>query len=294
LRARIAIMLIRININGVITPPASPEDARIPVLDHGLLFGDSVYETLRTYNGTPFLLSRHFARLERSAQAIHLDIPWPKSKMKEEIGRTLLPGECRLRVMITRGVGELAADIETCADPATIIIAVPLVALPERVYQHGVDVVISSVRRSERFADIKTGSLIHQVLARHEAKTKHAFEAILLTADEKLSDGITSNIYMVRDGRLLTPGRSAGIVEGITRGVVLDQARRAGLDIAEGLFDLKEIARAEEMFLTSTTREIVPIARVDGKPVGSGKPGPVTLSLLSAYRAAIEELAAED
>jgi branched-chain amino acid aminotransferase len=284
-------MPTRININGVIT---APEEARIPVLDHGLLFGDSVYETLRTYEGTPFLFSRHFARLEHSAAAIDLKLPWSKSKTLEEIKRTLIPGECRIRLMITRGVGELGPDIETCIDPAIIIIVVPLVPLPERTYEQGVDVVISSVRRGGPFADIKSGSLIHQVLARREAKLKHAFEAILLTADERLSDGITSNIYMVHGGKLLTPAHDAGIVEGITRGVVLDLARQMGLEVVEGIFDLSDIARAEEMFLTSSTREVVPIARVDGKPVGDGRPGPVTLGLLRAYRAAIERLAAQE
>jgi branched-chain amino acid aminotransferase len=280
-------MSTRVNINGVVS---GPEDARISVLDHGLLFGDSVYETLRTYNGKPFLFSRHFARLEHSAAAIDLKLPWSKTKTREEVVQTLLAGECRIRLMVTRGVGELAADIETCTEPAVIIIAVPLVALPQRIYQQGVDVVISSVRRSGRLADIKTGSLIHQVLARREAKAKHAFEAILLTADEKISDGITSNIYMVRDGKILTPAHDAGIVEGITRAVILQLARDKGLQVVEGFFDVAEISDAEEMFLTSTTREVVPIARVDGRPVGSGKPGPITSMLLSAYRSAIREL----
>ena len=284
-------MQTRININGVITPPG---EARIPVLDHGLLFGDSVYETLRTYEEKPFLFSRHFARLEHSARAIELKLPWSKSKTLEEVRATLIPGECRIRVVITRGVGDVEADIETCTDPAAIIIVVPLIPVPERVYQQGVDVVISTVRRSTRFADIKTGSLIHQVLARREAKLKHVYEAILLTADDKLSDGITSNIYMIRDGKLLTPSRDAGIVDGITRGVVLELARDMGLQVAEGLFETNEILQAQEMFLTSSTREVVPIARVDGKPVGSGKPGPVTLMLLRGYRAAIQKLAAEN
>ena len=246
-------MPTRININGVITPP---EDARISVLDHGLLFGDSVYETLRTYGGKPFLFSRHFARLEHSARAIDLKLPWSKSRTREEILRTLLPEECRIRLVVTRGIGELAADIETCTDPTTIIIVVPLIAMPERMYEMGVDVVISAVRRSERFANIKTGSLIHQVLARREAKLKHAYEAILLTADGKLSDGITSNIYMVRQGSLLTPGHEAGIVEGITRGVLLDLGREMGLQVIQGSFDVADIAQADEMFLTSSTRAV--------------------------------------
>ena len=119
--------------------------------------------------------------------------------------------------MVTRGIGEPSADPETCTDPSVIIIVVPLVASAGTIYDEGVDVVISSVRRSARLADIKSGSLIHQVLALREAKAREAFEAILLTADEKLSDGITSNIYLVRDGKLLTPSHDAGIVEGITR-----------------------------------------------------------------------------
>jgi branched-chain amino acid aminotransferase len=284
-------MPTRININGVIAPP---DEAKISVLDHGLLFGDSVYETLRTYNGKPFLFSRHFARLEHSAQAIDLALPWTKAKTLEEVRKTLFAGECRIRLLVTRGVGEVAADIETCTDPTSIIIVVPLVVPPERIYREGVETVISTVRRSSRFADIKTGSLIHQVLARREAKAKRAYEAILLTADGKLSDGITSNIYIVRDSKLLTPGHDAGIVAGITRGVVLDLAREMGLQIVEGLFDLSEIAKADEMFLTSSTREIVPISSVDGKLVGNGEPGPVTLMLLRGYRTAIERLALED
>ncbi|HEY2381202.1 MAG TPA: aminotransferase class IV [Terriglobia bacterium] len=284
-------MPTRININGII---ASPEDAKISVLDHGLLFGDSVYETLRTYDGKPFLFSRHFARLEHSARAIDLPLPWTKSRTLDEIRKTMFAGECRIRVLFTRGVGELAADVETCTDQTPIIIVVPLVPPPERIYREGVEVVISSVRRSPRFADIKTGSLIHQVLARREAKTRRAYEAILLTADDKLSDGITSNIYMVRDGRLLTPSREAAIIEGITRGVVLDLARELGIPVVEGLFEMDEIGRADEMFLTSSTREVVPVSRVDGKAVGNAQPGPVTLQLLHAYRAAIPKLTAED
>jgi len=284
-------MSIRINVNGVITPPG---DAKIPVLDHGLLFGDSVYETLRTYHGKPFLFSRHFARLTHSAEGIQLPLPWTKEQTLDQVQRTLIPGECRIRLMITRGIGELSADTETCTDPAAIIIVVPLVALPERIYQQGVEVVISTVRRSERFADIKSGSLIHQVLALGEAKSKRAFEAILLTAGGKLSDGITCNIYLVRDGTLLTPSHEAGIVEGITRRVVLDLAGEMGIPVTQGLFDVEEIRKADEMFLTSTTREVVPIARVEGQSIGYGWPGPITMRLLEAYRRAVERLAGEE
>lgn len=284
-------MQTRININGVITPP---EEAKISVLDHGLLFGDSVYETLRTYRGKPFLFSRHFARLEHSAKAINLKLPWTKSKTLEEIKKTCLVGECRIRLVITRGIGELSATTETCSGPVVTIIVVPLLPPDERIYTDGVHVIVSSIRRSGRLADIKTGSLIHQVLARQEANAKNAYEAILLTANDKLSDGITSNIYMVIEGKVLTPSHDAGIVEGITRTVVLDLARQMGLQVVEGFFDITDIARADEMFLTSSTREVVPIVRVNGSSVGKGKPGPVTLSLLKAYRSAVDQLLLED
>jgi branched-chain amino acid aminotransferase len=284
-------MQTRININGVIT---APEDAKISVLDHGLLFGDSVYETLRTYGGKPFLFSRHFARLEHSAAAIHLKLPWTKEQTLQEIQKTRIPDECRIRLLVTRGIGDLSPAIETCVAPTVIIITVPLGEPGERIYTEGVEIVISSIKRSGRLADVKTGSLIHQVMARHEANLKNAYESILLTADDKLSDGITSNIYLVRDGQVLTPSHDAGIVEGITRGVVLDIARQKGLQIVEGLFDVGEIARADEMFLTSSTREIVPITRASGSAIGNGKPGPVTLMLLNDYRAAVKELILED
>jgi branched-chain amino acid aminotransferase len=282
---------INISINGVTT---APEEAKISVLDHGLLFGDSVYEMLRTYGGKPFLFSRHFARLEHSAAAIHLKLPWTKTKTSDEIRKTCMPGECRIRLVITRGIGDLSPAIETCTDPTVIIIVVPLVETDERIYTEGVEVVVSSIKRGGRLADIKTGSLMHQVMARHEANLKNAYESILLTADEKLSDGITSNIYIVRGGRILTPSRDAGIVEGITRGVVLDIARQKGLEVVEGLFNVAEISGADEMFLTSSTREIVPITRANGSPIGNGKPGSVTLTLLDAYRAAVKQLILED
>lgn len=284
-------MQTRININGVIT---DPEDAKISVLDHGLLFGDSVYETLRTYQGKPFLFSRHFSRLQHSAQELDLELPWNREQTFEQIRRTLLAGECRIRLIVTRGAGALTADPETCADPSTIIIVVPLTALPDSVYIEGVDVIISSVRRSQRMADIKSGSLIHQVLAAREAKAKKAFEAVLLTPDEKLSDGITSNIYLVRAGKLMTPSHDAGIVEGITRGVILDLCRSLGLPVVEGFFPVSEIHGADEMFLTSTTREVVPIVRVNGRHIGDGRPGPVTKRLLEAYRSDVQRLLTED
>jgi branched-chain amino acid aminotransferase len=285
---------IRVNVDGVITPA---EEARISVLDRGLIYGDSVYETLRTYRGRPFLFSRHFARLKHSADGVRLVLRWSKDDIRSEVQRTLdshvHAGESRIRVMVTRGVGGISLDAETTTDPSLIIIVAPLQELPAQRYEEGANVVISPVRRSRDFADIKSGSLIQQVLAFSDAKSRQAFEAILLTGDGSLSDAITSNIYLVENDRLLTPSRAAGIVEGITRSVVLELARGMGLEVVEGLFPVSKIECTDEMFLTSTTREVVPIVNVDGKPVGNGRPGPVTLALLKSYRASIPRLLEE-
>ena len=288
-------MPTRININGVIT---SPEEAKVSVLDHGFLFGDSIYEALRTYRQKPFLFSKHFARLEHSAKGVALDLNWDAKRTYAEILNTLQVAanshESRIRLVVTRGVGDLSPDTEACTTPTVVIIVSPLVEPPAAVYENGVDVIISSFHRTLQFADVKTGNLIRQVLAFREAKAAKAYEAILLTPEGVISDGTTSNIYFLRKGALLTPSHEAGIVAGITRSIVLDLARDAGLDVVEGLFVVDEIAGAEEMFLTSTTREVVPITRVNGTLVGNGRPGTVTLGLLNAYRRAIDRLIEED
>jgi branched-chain amino acid aminotransferase len=288
-------MPIRINVNGVITPP---EEARIPVLDHGFLFGDSIYETLRTYQGKPFLFSRHYTRLEHSAHGIYLKLPNTRDEVLRQIRLTLdatgNEGESRIRLIVTRGTGDLSPYTETSADPSTVIIVSPLGEIPASVYADGVDVLISQFKRGANFADVKTGSLIQQVLASREAKTANVYESVLTTPEGYLSDGITSNVYMVRDGRILTPSREANALFGITRCVVLELAAQMGLEVSEGLFQPEEIQHAEEMFLTSTTREIVPVVRVNGRAVGNGRPGILTLRLLQAYRSNIKLLIEEE
>lgn len=280
-----------VNIDGRVTPI---EEGRIAVLDHGFLFGDSIYETLRTYRGIPFLFAEHFARLERSARAVYLELPWTAEKTLAEVRRTIEaarnPGESRVRVTVTRGAGDVSPSPDSCSTPSVVIFATPLTELPAAIYENGVEVIVSTLYRSRQLGDAKTGNLLRSVLATREAGLAGAFEAITLTADGKISDGITSNLYLVQGNRLLTPSSEAGILEGITRAVVLDLARRAGMEVVEGLFDLSEVDRSGELFLTSSTREVVPIVRVDGRPVGSGKPGPVARKLLDAYRREVDTL----
>jgi branched-chain amino acid aminotransferase len=284
-----------VNIDGEIMPI---DQGRVPVLDHGFLFGDSIYETLRTYDQKPFLFSRHYERLRRSARAVFMDIPQTREQMYEEVLRTVKAagsaGEHRVRVTITRGAGDISPDPGSCESPSIIIFATPLPSLPETVYRNGVEVIVSSLYRSRQLGDAKTGNLLRSVLALREAKAAGAFEAITLTSEGKISDGITSNIYLVQDSTVLTPSAESGILEGITRAVVLDLARRSGLKVVESLLEVSEIDRSNELFLTSSTRGVVPIVRVSGKPVGNGQPGPLTNQLMEAYKREVDTLLAED
>ena len=270
----------------------------IPVLDHGFLFGDSVYETLRTHRNKPFLFTRHFIRMERSARTIELQLPWSRERTFSEVRRTTdaagFSSELRIRITITRGVGEVGPDPATCKSPNVIIIVTPLKELPESVHENGVDVVISSFHRTIHLADAKTGNLIRTVLAQRETRMAGAFEAILLTPEGLISDCITSNVYLVKGRKVLTPSREACSLEGITQGVVMELASREGLDVVEGMLHPSQIETAHEMFLTSTTREVVAIVRVDGRPVANGKPGPVTQSLRAAYLRELDVLIQED
>lgn len=284
-----------VNINGTISPIS---EGKVPVLDHGFLFGDNIYETLRTYNQKPFLFSRHFERLRRSARAVFMELPLTREQLFAETVRTLQAAgastEHRLRITITRGAGDVGPDPDSCDAPNVIIFATPLPPIRAEVYENGVEVIVSTFYRSRQLGDAKTGNLLRSVLALREAKAAGAYEAITLTSEGEISDGITSNVFFIQDSKLLTPSTESGILEGITRAVVLDLARRAGLSVVEDVLDLSIVEKSSELFLTSSTRGVVPIVRVSGKPVGTGRPGPVTRQLMEAYRREIDILLKED
>jgi len=284
-----------VSIDGVLTPIS---EGRIPVLDHGFLFGDNIYETLRTYDQRPFLFSRHFERLKRSARAVFMTLPCSREKLLEETLRTIKAAgnatEHRIRITITRGAGDISPDPESCDAPSVIVFATPLAMLPAMIYEEGVEGIVSSFYRSRQLGDAKTGNLLRSVLAMREARAAGAFEAITLTSEGKISDGITSNICLIQGSTLLTPSVESGILEGITRAVVLDLAKGAGLNVVEGLLNISEIDKSSELFLTSSTRGVVPIVRVAGRPVGSGRPGPATRQLIEAYRQEVGRLLLED
>ena len=284
-------MSTRINIDGEIS---GPEQACLPVLDHGLLYGDSIYESFRTYRKRPILLERNFARLRKAAANIALELPWTDDRLRAEVYRTIdeaANDESLVRIIVTRGVGELSPNPASCKAPRTIIIALPLAAPSEELYRDGVAIVFSDLKRDTYIASIKTGNLIHQVLGAQEARAKDASEAIFLTPDGFVSDGTQSNFYFVEDGEVRTPAIDMGIVAGITRSLVMEVAAGAGIRIRERRFPPSEVRNADEAFITSTTRGILPVNRIDGNPVGDGMVGPLTTRLMRGFRAAVDALA---
>ncbi len=269
----------RINVNGLVTPP---ESASVSPLDRGFLYGDSVYETLRTYGGRLFLLREHLERLRRSAE--RLEIPWPAAPVdiEHEVRRTVdeaAEAECAVRVILSRGRGPIGYAPEPCGPPTVVVHARPFSAIPPSFVREGVDVAVVDVTRNARSAldpAIKSSNLLNNFLAWRAAHRLGAYEPILLNADGRLVEGATSNLFVVRSGRLLTPPLDDGLLEGITRGVVLELARGARMDVAEEPLGADALRSADEAFLTSTLKGVLPIKRCDGWPIGPGRPGPVT------------------
>lgn len=289
-------MPTRVNINGRIV---SPEEATVSVFDHGFLYGDSVYESFRTYCGGPILVERNFARLETAARTIGLSIPWDRARFSREITATVDSArreggahlEWMVRIIVTRGVGDPTPDPSSCSSPSVLIMALPLVPPTPEMYRDGVAITFSNLRRDAHVASIKTGNLIHQVLGSQEARRKNAYETIFLTAEGHVSDGTRSNVYFVRDGEVWTPSEGAGIVSGITRSLVLDVAQAEGIVVREERFFPFDVEDAVEAFLTSTTKGVLPVTSIDHKPVGDGRVGPVTTRLMNGFREAVQRLA---
>ncbi len=289
-----------VNLDGVLVRPA---DARVSVFDRGFLYGDSVYEVVRTYGGRPFELDAHLARLRHSAERIGLEPKWDATRAAAEIGRTLEAArggdapepdaapwnvaERYVRVVMTRGAGEIGLDPALAVDPVALVIAQPLAGPPARAYREGVAAAFVGVRRASPAAmdpTAKTGAHLANVLAVHEAREKGAHEALLLDERGAVTEGSSSNVFAGRGGKVATPPLAAGILEGVTRGVVLRLARDAGVLAEEAPLRPEDLEGADEVFITSTVREIVPVTRLGDRAVGTGRPGPVTRRLHDAFR----------
>jgi branched-chain amino acid aminotransferase len=290
-----------VNLDGVLLPPGQ---AKVSIFDRGFLYGDSVYEVIRTYGIRPFEEEAHLARLRHSADRIGLAPKWDAERTAAEIARTLEAaqggdapdpaaapwnmGERYVRVVMTRGAGEIGLDPALAVDPVALVLVQPLSGPPASAYRDGVAAAIVGVRRASPAAidpSAKTGAHLPNVLAVREARAAGAHEALLLDGAGYVTEGSSSNVFVVSGGAVRTPPLGAGILEGVTRGVVLRLARGAGGPAEEVPLRPEDLEGADEVFITSTVREIVPVTRLGSHPVGTGRPGPVTRRLHAAFRA---------
>jgi branched-chain amino acid aminotransferase len=283
-------MAATVNVNGRI---AGEQEAVIPVFDHGFLYGEGIYETLRTYGGRLFLYDRHARRLRNSARLIDLALPFTDEELATRIHETIaaagLEGaEAYVRVLVTRGVGELTYDPQATPTPSWVIIVKPLFPPSAETYEKGVKVVLVDVVRNHPQSVnpmIKSNNLMNSALAAQQALKRGGFEAVMRNYRGELTECTQSNLFLVKNRAALTPPLESGLLPGITREYLFEIGRHAGIDVRDRVLRDEDLFAADEAFLTSTTREVLPIVTVDEQTIGAGRPGPVTLELLKAFRA---------
>lgn len=267
------------------------KDALISVFDHGFLYGDGVYETLRAYGGRIFRLRQHLARLSRSASLIGLDIPFVEQDfitvLREAMKRNDL-SDAYLRITISRGEGTIGLDPRLCPHPTVVVISLPLQPYPVELFNTGVSLALVNVRRNLAAAlppMIKSLNFLNNILAKQEASRAGGFDGLMLNGEGHIAECTTSNIFFVKDGCVYTPSVACGILDGITRETVLSLAREQALPTEEGCYRPDALLEAEECFLTNTTMEIMPVQDIDKRPIGKERPGPVTDRLRELFRA---------
>jgi branched-chain amino acid aminotransferase len=275
------------SVNGTITPAA---EARVSVLDNGFVFGDGVYETLRTYGARPFHLDRHLQRLRASAGRIGLELPGTDAAVAAHLDELLAcaaNAESFIRLIVSRGVGDISYHFDRVQGPTVVMVVKPFEPLSDLARTEGVALAIVSIRRNSPQAldpAIKSCNLLNNILAVREAQAKGAVEAILLNQRGEVSEGASSNLFAVKAGSLLTPPLAAGILAGITRDVVLERGPALGLPTREQVLRPDDLFSADEVFITSSLKEVAPATSIDGRPIGDGRPGPVSLRLLADFR----------
>ncbi len=277
-------MSFKINFNGVIE-----ENPSISVFDHGFLFGDSVYEVIATHNNKPIFMEEHLHRLTNSANGISLALPNDQNWFVREINKTLQAAgneESYIRIVVTRGVGDIDIDPTSCQNPNVLIYVAPHKDYAQDNYIKGINVALVSIKRNPKEAlnpGIKTGNYLNNVLAIVEAKKLGAKDALMLSPSGYLTECTTSNIFLVQGERILTPSLDCGILPGITRDTVIQLAKENGLPVEEGEWPPETLEKADEIFITGTLKKIMPVTQLDGRSIGKGKPGPVTQKLIRLY-----------
>jgi branched-chain amino acid aminotransferase len=280
-------MSLKIYINGKLY---DKEDAKVSVYDHGLLYGDGVFEGIRSYGGKVFRLQAHLDRLWDSAKAIWLTIPISKEEIGRAIQETLAVNGIQdgyIRVVVTRGVGTLGLDPNRCSDPQVIIITDRIALYPEELYQKGLEIITVSTVRNHPAAlspRVKSLNYLNNILAKIEGLQAGCIEALMLNHKGEVAECTGDNIFLVRNGRILTPPNDAGILEGITREAVIELAREGGIEVRELPLTKHDVYIADECFLTGTAAEVVPVVKVDSRTIGDGTPGPVTRRLIEQFQ----------
>ena len=265
--------------------------AKISVFDHGLLYGDGIFEGIRAYHGRVFKLKEHIDRLFRSAKAILLEVPLRHAEVMKAVVETCRRNNIQdgyIRLLVTRGAGTLGLNPNRCKNPSLVIIADKIQLYPRELYEKGLEIVTVATTRNLHSAlnpAIKSLNYLNNVLAKIEANNAGCEEAIMMNAEGFVAECTGDNIFIVQAGQLFTPPLSAGALYGITRGVVIDLARAAGVKVAEPNLTRYDLFNADECFLTGTGAELIPVVKIDGRVIGEGKPGPLTLKLVDKYRA---------
>jgi branched-chain amino acid aminotransferase len=277
----------------------SQANAKISVFDHGLLYGDGIFEGIRFYNGRVFRLEEHLDRLWDSARSICLEVPMSKREMTEALLETVRQNDLRdgyIRLLVTRGVGNLGLNPAQCERPSVIIIATTIALYPESLYQKGLTVVTVATRRTNPAAlnpAVKSLNYLNNVMARIEANLAGADEALMLNDAGNVAECTADNVFVVKRGQIFTPPITAGALRGITRSVVFEIAAELTVKITEADITRHDVFIADECFLTGTAAEIIPVIKADGRPIGNGKPGPITARMIARFRELTRESGTE-
>lgn len=276
-----------IYIDGEFLPEA---EAKISVFDHGLLYGDGIFEGIRFYNGRVFRLEEHLDRLWDSARSICLEIPMSKEEMTEALLETIRRNGMRdgyIRQIVTRGVGNLGLNPLQCKRPSVIIITATIALYSEEVYRNGLTVVTCATRRMSAAAlnpAVKSLNYLNNVMARIEANLAGADEALMLNDAGNVAECTADNVFIIKKGHVFTPPITAGALRGITRSVAFDAAIELGYPMTEADITRHDVFTADECFLTGTAAEVIPVIKADGRPIGTGKPGPMTARIIAKFR----------
>lgn len=265
-------------------------DAKVSVYDHAMLYGDGVFEGIRAYNGRVFHAQAHIDRLFDSAKVIRLAIPYTKQELTDAMDDTLRANgqkDAYIRLVVTRGEGNLGLNPFQCPSPAVFIIVDKIALYPEEMYRDGMAVIIAKTLRTAATMlnpSVKTMNYLNNIMAKIEATDAGVAEAIMLNDKGQIAECTGDNIFTVKDGTVITPPTEAGILIGITRGVVIKLAAECSVPLREQTIMPADLYAADECFLTGTAAEVIPVTKVDGRPIGTGRPAPVTLKLSQAFR----------